>query len=314
MGSSESVQCSVVIPVYNSEGSVGEVVDRTVRVFEETGRTYQIVLVNDGSTDGSWEVIEQKARENPSVVAVDFLKNYGQHTAVFAAMRMTTGDYVITLDDDLQNPPEEIPVILEKAEEGYDLVLGQFRRKKSPLYRRMGTRVIDWMNRKVFGKPKDLILSNFRCIRRDVIDRIGDYRGSHPYIPGLALMYSRRPVNVLVEHRPRTIGTSGYGFRKILELVFRILFNYSSFPLRFVSMLGLAATGVALTMATVIFLRALIVGTTVPGWASVAVMLAFFNGLMLLIISMLGEYVVRMLDQMSQIESYHIREIVGDDG
>ena len=307
------VGCSVIVPVYNNEHTVGEVIDRTAEACEKAGITYEIVLINDGSKDGSWEVLEKKAAENEHVVAIDLLKNYGQHTAVFAGLFQTSGEYVVTIDDDLQNPPEEIPTILEKAKEGYDLVFGQFRRKRHALYRRLGTKVVDWMNRRVFGKPKDLVLTNFRCIRRDVVERMRTYRGAHPYIPGLALMYSRETTNVLVDHQPRTVGSSGYSFGKILELVFRILFNYSSFPLRYVSALGLIVTAGAFGLSTFLFIRAIVVGTTVPGWASVAVMLSFFNGVTLLIISMLGEYVVRLLDQSSQATSYQVREIVKTD-
>ena len=165
-----SVACSVIVPVYNSEHTVGEVIDRTAAACEQAGITYEIVLINDGSKDASWEVLEKKAAENEHVVAIDLLKNYGQHTAVFAGLFQTNGDYVVTIDDDLQNPPEEIPKILDVAKEGYDLVFGQFQRKRHPLYRRLGTKVVDWMNRRVFGKPKDLVLTNFRCIRRDVLD------------------------------------------------------------------------------------------------------------------------------------------------
>jgi glycosyltransferase involved in cell wall biosynthesis len=247
------------------------------------------------------------------VVAVDLLKNYGQHTAVFAGLQLAVGDYVVTIDDDLQNPPEEIPPIVAKAEEGHDLVFGRFHRKRHPLYRRIGTKIVDWMNRRVFGKPKELVLTNFRCIRRDVVDRMCSYQGGYPYIPGLALMYSRRPVNLMVEHEPRRVGSSGYGFRKIFELVFRILVNYSSFPLRLVSIFGLVVTGGAFSLTTFLLIRALVVGTAVPGWTSVAVMLSFFNGVTLLIISMLGEYVVRLLDQSSQTTSYHVRTIVRSD-
>lgn len=308
-----SVACSVIVPVYNSEQTLVEVIDRTAAVCSEAGLTYEIVLVNDGSRDDSWEVLENKAAENEHVIAVDLLKNYGQHTAVFAGLLLTSGDYVITIDDDLQNPPEEIPAILAKAKEGSDLVFGQFHRKRHPLYRRLGTKVVDWMNRRVFRKPKDLVLTNFRCIRRDVVDRMCDYRGAYPYITGLALMYSRQPTNTMVQHDPRKVGTSGYSLGKILELVFRILFNYSSFPLRFVSAIGLIVTAGAFAMATIILIRALVVETSAPGWASVAVMLAFFNGVTLLIISMLGEYVVRLLDQSSQVTNYHVRAIVRAD-
>lgn len=308
-----AVECSIIVPVFNSEQTVGEVIDRTAAACDEAGISYEIIAVNDGSRDGVWEVLEKKAVENPNLIAIDLLKNYGQHTAVFEGLKVAKGMYVVTIDDDLQNPPEEIPPILAKAREGHDLVFGRFRQKRHALYRRLGTKVVDWMNRRVFGKPKDLVLTNFRAIRRDVVDRMVSYQGAYPYIPGLALMYSRKPANLLVEHEPRRVGASGYSMGKILELVFRILFNYSSFPLRFVSTIGLLVTAGAFLLTGFLFLRAVIVGTTVPGWASVAVMLSFFNGVTLLIISMLGEYVVRLLDQSSQATSYHVRTRIGTD-
>ncbi|MDJ0959288.1 MAG: glycosyltransferase family 2 protein [Acidimicrobiia bacterium] len=306
--------CSIIIPVYNSEGVVGETIDQTTKVCEQAAIDYELILVNDGSTDASWDVVAERAADDDRIVAVDLLKNYGQHTAVFAGLKLSKGRYAITMDDDLQNPPEEIVPLLSKAEEGYDLVVGRFHQKRHSLFRRWGSGLVDWMNRRIFRKPKEFVLTNFRCIRRDVIDRMVDYRTAYPYIPGLALMFSRQRANVPVEHRPRTVGTSNYNLARILAVVFRILFNYSSYPLRLVSGIGLLVTGIAFALTAYIFIRNLVVGSSVPGWTSVALMLTFFNGVTLLIISMLGEYLVRLLNQSSQTYGYHIRTIVGGDG
>lgn len=301
---------SIVIPVYNSADVVADTVDQTVEVCEDHGLDYELILVNDGSTDGSWGVISAKADANPRIIALDLLHNYGQHTAVFAGLKYARGAFAITMDDDLQNPPEEIVPLVTKAAEGYDLVMGKFHQKQHSFVRRLGTRVVGWMNKRIFGKPRDLVLTNFRCIRRDVVDRMVAYRTAYPYIPGLALMFSSHRANVPVEHRPRTVGKSGYSMKKILAVVFRILFNYSSFPLRFVSGLGLIITAFSFGLAGFLFIKALAVGTSVPGWASVAVLLSFFNGVSLLILSMLGEYTVRLLNQSSQEDSYHLKGIV----
>ena len=307
-------RCSIVIPVFNSEAIVGETIDHTSKVCHEAGIDYEIVLVNDGSADGSWGVIAERAEADDRIVAVDLLKNYGQHTAVYAGLKISRGDYVITMDDDLQNPPEEIVPILDKAEEGFDLVLGEFKEKRHSFVRRLGSRLVEWMNTKVFNKPRGLVLSNFRCIRRDVVDRMVEYRTVYPYISGLALMFSRRRANIEVEHHERVTGSSNYDFSRIVAVVFRILFNYSSFPLRLVSTFGLVVTAGAFGLTAVILFRGLLVGSAVPGWTSVALMLAFFNGVTLLIISMLGEYVVRLLNQSSFPDGYHVRAIVGGNG
>ena len=309
-GSAAHPSYSIVIPVYGSVSLVGRTIDRTVAFCVDHDLDYELVLVNDGSIDGSWDVIAAAAETNPRVIAVDLLRNYGQHTAVLAGMRIATGDYVITMDDDLQNPPEEIGRLIERAGEGYDLVIGQFTERHHPRYRQLGTMMVGWMNRRIFGKPKDLALTNFRCIRRDVVDRMTAHRTFAPYIPGLALMYSAARTNVWVDHQAREGGGSSYSFWKLLALVFRITFNYSSLPLRVVSAVGLFVTVLSFALGAFWLLRATFVGIRVPGFASLALMLALFNGVALLILSMLGEYTVRLLNQMSAADAYHVRETV----
>jgi glycosyltransferase involved in cell wall biosynthesis len=306
----KSTQYTVVIPVYNSANIVGQTIDRTAAFFEKHNLAYELILVNDASPDQSWEVLREKALTNPHLVAINFLKNYGQHTAVFCGLQKSTGDYVITMDDDLQNPPEEIIHLIDKAGQGHDLVFGRFRVKQHAGYRRMGSLLIGAINQRLFHKPDDLVLTNFRMIRRDVVDRICAYQTSYPYIPGLALMFSANPANVWVEHKLRPVGGSNYNFFKIAELVMRILFNYSSFPLRLVSLIGGAIAGLSFLLGLYFLGKAIFIGTSVPGWASVVVLLAFFNGVVILILSMLGEYTVRLLHQTSQAQSYHIKEII----
>jgi glycosyltransferase involved in cell wall biosynthesis len=307
---SQQVKYSVVIPVYKSANIVGDTIDQTVAFFEKHSLNYELILVNDASPDQSWHVLREKAQANSYLVAINFLKNYGQHTAVFCGLQQSIGDYVITMDDDLQNPPEEIIHLIEKSKEGYDLVFGQFRVKQHAGYRRLGTFVIGQINKRIFHKPEELVLSNFRMIRRDVVDRMCNYQTGYPYIPGLALMFSANPANVMVEHKPRPVGKSNYNWLKIAELVMRILFNYSSYPLRLVSFIGGLIALFSFLLGVYFLIKALFVGTTVQGWASMVVLLSFFNGVVILILSMLGEYTIRLLQQTSQAQSYHIKEIV----
>lgn len=301
---------SVVIPVYNSEPVVGATLERTAACLQQLGAEYEIIAVNDGSQDRSWDVVRARAAENPRIVAVDLLRNYGQHTALLAGMQLSRGDYVITLDDDLQNPPEEMIHLIRKADAGCDAVFGRFRQKQHAAYRRIGSQLVSLINNAVFHKPRDLVLSNFRLIRRDVVDRICAYHTAYPYIPGLVLMFSAHPANVDVEHRARAVGHSNYTLPKILALVMRILFNYSSFPLRLVSAVGAIVAAVSLLLGLFYLVRGLWTGFSVPGWATLVVMLAFFNGLLILMLSMLGEYIVRLLNQSSQARSYDLREVV----
>ena len=212
----ESFTYSVVIPVYNSAEIVGETVDRVVRTFTEAGLRHQVVLVNDGSSDGSWDIIAERARTTPGVLALDLMKNYGQHYANLAGLREATGDWVITMDDDLQNPPDQALVLIDKALEGHEVVFGQFEQKQAAGHRRIGSRLIGLINRRVFGQPQDLVVSNFRILRRDVVDRIVGSRTAYPYITGQALMFSGQRANAVVRHDPRPAGKSTYSLAKIL--------------------------------------------------------------------------------------------------
>jgi glycosyltransferase involved in cell wall biosynthesis len=297
---------SIVVPVFNSAGVVDRTIDRIIEVFEAAGLRYQLVLVNDGSRDDSWAVIAQRARENPHLVAVDLLRNYGQHHANLAGFREANGDYVITMDDDLQNPPDQALVLIEAAMRGHDVVFGRFERKQAPGYRRLGSKVIDLLNRRVFEQPPGLAVSNYRILRRDVVERICASHTAHPYVTGQALLYSNDPSDVPVRHDPRPIGKSNYGLVRILRLVFTILFSYSLFPLRAAALAGFLIAACSFLLGGYYLVRAFFVDTPVPGWTTIAVLLSLFNGVTIALLSMLGEYVVRTLNAVSADTTYHV--------
>jgi glycosyltransferase involved in cell wall biosynthesis len=304
---------SVVIPVFNSQDIVRETIERTSSFFAGRGWSHEIILVNDGSRDRSWDVLAQAAREVPGVVAIDLLRNSGQHNANLCGFRASRGNWVVTMDDDLQNPPEEIAHLVEKAREGHDLVIGRFHAKQHAGYRRLGSRLVRAINRRIFGQEKDLVLSNFRLVRRDVVDRVCAYRGPFPYVPGLCLLYSGKRANTPVEHHPRRVGSSNYNWRRILSLVATILFNYSSFPLRVVAGLGLATAGFSFLLGLYFLAEGLLHGAKVPGWTSLVVLLSFFNGVTMLMLGMLGEYVIRIINQLNMSDPYFVREVVRHD-
>lgn len=301
---------SVVVPVFCGARTVSIVASQVRDYFTKRNLQFEIVLVNDGSSDDSWQVISGLAHQYPEIVAVDLLKNYGQHHANLCGFREAKGDYIITMDDDLQNPPEEIGRLIETAQQGYDLVLGRFETKQHSLVRRLGSRFVGWLNRKVFEVEDDLVLSNFRIIRRDVVDRVCQDRSFAPYIPGLVLKYSARRCNVLVKHLPRAEGKSNYTWRKILRLVATILFNHSSIPLRYGAAFGFVVAGGSFLLSLYFLLEAMIQGTRAPGWASLVVLLSFFNGVLILLLSIIGEYLIRILREIGTQRSYEIREIV----
>jgi glycosyltransferase involved in cell wall biosynthesis len=299
---------SVVIPVFNSEDVVGETIDRVVRFFSEAGLKFELILVNDGSRDGSWNVLKQRARANPNIVALNLLNNSGQHRANLAGFREATGDYLITMDDDLQNPPDQIGLLIDEAMKGRDVVFGKFAHKQAPSHRALGSKAIGLINRRIFGQPPDLTVSNFRILRRDVADRICASRTAYPYITGQALLYSSSRANVTVRHDQRPGGGSSYNFVRIARLVAAILFSYSSFPLRLAAFIGFLISVFSFIIGAVYLIHGLVSDSSVEGWTSLIVMLAFFNGVTIALLSMLGEYVVRTLNSVSANEPYHVVE------
>jgi len=305
---------SVVIPVFNSERIVGKTVDCVVEFFGRVGWRHEIILVNDGSADRSWDVAAEKARGNPNIIAINLLRNYGQHTAVFCGLKHASGDFIITIDDDLQNPPEEIAAMVAKVLEGYDVVYGRFRQKRHVLYRRVGSGIISWLNQRIFDKPQDLEVTNFRIMSREVVKRMLTYRTNFPYINGLSLMFSRRRANVWVEHEPRRAGKSNYGWMQIGALVARIMFNYSAIPLHAISLMGFGVSFLAVLAGVWFLLKAIVFGTSVAGWASVVVLVSFLGGVNIVIVSMVGEYLIRLVRQSSEGNGYHIAEILNSDG
>jgi glycosyltransferase involved in cell wall biosynthesis len=303
---------AAVIPVYNSVAVIGETLCRTEETFQRYGLDYKIIAVNDGSTDASWLILQTLAAHNPRIIAINLVRNYGQHAALMCGLQHSNADYVITLDDDLQNPPEEMIRLIEKAAEGFDLVCGRYHQKKHAFYRRVGSKLVNAVNERVFAKPPDFSLTNYRLLRRSLVERICAYRTPFPYINGLAVNLAGSMANVGIDHRERKSGKSTYTMGKILKLVCTILFNYSSFPLRFVCAAGLLVSVLSFIFAALMVARALLLGVNVPGWTSIVVAMSFYGGFQVLMLGMLGEYVIRILGTTADQRCYHIKEKIND--
>lgn len=304
----KSIQYSVIIPVFKSANILSETVKKTVDFFKSHQFSFEILLVNDGSPDDSWAQIQVLANEYEEVRGINLLRNYGQHTAVLCGINHGIGQYFITMDDDLQNPPHEIIKLINKVEEGYDLVFGKFRVKRHGIIRKLGSKLVNYLNRIIFGKPKNLVISNFRIFSKDVAQRISNHKTVFPYIQGLVLMYSSNPANVETEHHPRREGHSNYSLIKIIKLMARLLFNYSSFPLKVLTFAGMVLAIISFFIGVYVIAKNLFFGIAVPGWTSLVVLLSFFNGFLILMLGILGEYVSRILDQVSISQPYLIKE------
>ena len=301
---------SVVIPVYNSSKIVEKTVSQTISELSKWAEEFEIILVNDGSPDNSWQIIKSLALSSPHVVSINLLKNYGQHTAVFCGIKNATGKYIITMDDDLQNPPSELIKLYERIKEGYDLVFAKFESKKHSSFRILGSKFVNFLNRKIFNQPKDLTLSNFRIFSSETGNRAIKYKTNYPYIPGLLLMHAGTIGNVTTKHQKREIGGSNYTISKIFKLVTRLLINYSSLPLKLVSYIGISFSLLSLVFGIIIIINYLINGVAVPGWTSIIVLLSLFNSILIILIGVLGVYVSRILQQVSNEDSFHVTETI----
>ncbi len=299
---------SVVIPVFNSEAILDKTVDALESFFNGKEFDYEILLINDGSPDNSWGIIERRAASNPKILGVKLLRNYGQHSAVLCGIRESNGDFVVTMDDDLQNPPSEILPLYSKIKEGYDVVFGKFPVKRHGPIRKLGTILINYLNKKIFNKPSDLTLSNFRIFTNDVAERVCSYKTRFPYIPGLVLLAGTSFANTRTEHHAREVGKSNYSFGKILALMSRLLINYSSYPLKFLTKLGFALSALSFGYGLFYLIRALLFGGSVQGWSSLVVIISFLNGYIILFLGLLGEYISRVLLELTISEPFLIKE------
>ena len=299
---------SIVIPVFNSQETIEEVVSRTVETMQESQLSYEIILVDDGSSDNSWQKIHNLASKNKNIAGIKFFENSGQHTANLCGFRHSQNDVIVTIDDDLQNPPEEIPKLIEMIHEGKDLVFGEFDKKKHGFSRSIGSLIINKINKKIFSVQSSVSISNFRAVRRDVIDQVCNEKHFKPYIPGLILKYSKNIGGVPVNHDPRKYGKSNYTVRKLISLAFDLLFHHSTIPLRLATILGLMSSLIIFIFAAYTFFHAVITDAAVPGWASIAILVSLSSGLIILLIAIIGEYLVRILNQVSHQEIYKIQQ------
>ena len=304
---------SIVIPVFNSESIIEKTVNLTIEELNKLNISFEILLINDGSPDNSWNIIKSLAKNYQEVKAINLIKNYGQHNAVLCGFHHAKGDYIITMDDDLQNPPTEIKhLINEIIDSDFDLVFGKFKEKKHASYRKLGTKIIGYLNEKVFNKPKNITLTNFRIIKRSVINRVLEHETAYPYIPGLLLLYSSSIGNTLVEHHNRTVGNSNYTLAKISNLVGRLLINYSSYPLRLLSSIGIIISFLSFFIGSIYLLNSLIFGSEVQGWTTLVVLTSFLGGFIIILLGIIGEYLARILEQTSNTKCFYVKEIINE--
>jgi polyisoprenyl-phosphate glycosyltransferase len=306
-------EISVVMPVFRSAAIIRPLVERVLTVLKVGNLTYEIILIDDGSPDDSWRVLTELQREHPQeVVAVQLMRNYGQHNALMCGFRHCRGRYVITMDDDGQTPPEEIPRLLQKIQtEDWDLVYGSYGQKKHQAWRNLGSRLVNAFYRRVF--KTSVALTSFRAIRRELVDSILSYSLNFTFVDGLLAWNTQRIGQVPVEHAPRLHGRSSYTLGKLILLALNLLTNFSLFPLQMASVCGLAAAVIG--MATGLYYLAMYFSASiiVPGYASIIITLLFLGGLQLSALGIIGEYLGRLHLNVNRKPQYVERQVVAGD-
>lgn len=284
---------SIVIPVYRGATTIGQVVAELSALAPAGG--IEIVLVNDGSPDDSGDVCRSLLRTaTVPIVYIEHARNYGEHNAVMTGLRRARGDYVITMDDDLQNPPEEVINIYDHARlGGWDVVYTRYAVKQHARWRNLGSQFANAVADRLLDKPKGLYLSSFRCMSRLVVESVTRYTGPYPYVDGLIMQVTQRIDSIEVRHLPRIEGRSNYNLTRLVRLWLNLATSFSLAPLRIAILLGIAmsvlgAIGAVATIAEALFTRA-----TPSGYASTMVVILLVGGVQSMILGILGEYVGR---------------------
>ncbi len=301
---------SVVIPVYNEEENLPSLFDRLMPVLDGLGRTCEVLLVNDGSRDRSLAMLLAQREARPDRLRIlDFNGNFGQHMAILAAFAHSRGRYVITLDADLQNPPEEIPRILAELEAGHDVVGTHRVGRRDPLFRKLASRAVNGISNRITG----LKLRDYGCMLRGydrrIVDLINRCRETTTFIPALAQKFAQNPTDIPVAHAERQAGESKYGLYRLVRLNFDLMTGFSLVPLQTVTLLGLTVSLASFLFGIFLAVRRLLVGPEAEGVFTLLDLNFFLMGILLLAIGISGEYVGRIYLEVRQRPRYVIRGI-----
>lgn len=304
---------SFVIPCYRSEHTLASVVEeiRAAMLPLADRYTHEIVLINDCSPDNTFGVITKLAEESDDIIGASMAKNFGQHAALMAGYRYVTGDIVVSLDDDGQTPADEVGKLLDKIEEGYDVVYAKYEEKRHSLFRNLGSRANAKMTEIMLGKPKELYISSYFAARRFIIDEMTRYEGAFPYVIGLVLRSTKRVANVVVTHRERESGASGYTLKKLLGLWTNGFTSFSVKPLRMASHVGLfSAIAGALYLLYVVIMH-FVAASAPAGWSTLIGIVLILGGITLLMLGLIGEYIGRIYMCINASPQYVVRDEVG---
>lgn len=299
---------SAVVPVFNSEKTLQELYSRLTKSLITHCSDYEIIFINDASQDNSSNAIHSIAENDENVKCIDFNKNYGQHNALLCGIRQAKYEFIVTLDDDLQNPPEEIPILLEKLDQGYDVVYGYPKNEQHGLFRNLASMLTKMALKTTMGISVARHVSAFRVFRTELRDSFSDYKGSFISIDVLLSWGSSSFSAIPVNHEKRVKGKSNYTFRKLVRHAANMVTGFSVLPLQIASIIGFILAIFGLFVLLYVAGRFLLEGSPVPGFPFIASIIAIFSGAQLLAIGIIGEYLARIHFRTMDKPQYFIRQ------
>jgi undecaprenyl-phosphate 4-deoxy-4-formamido-L-arabinose transferase len=303
---------SVIVPVYNEEESLPHLFERLFPVLENLGRSYEVIFINDGSRDATLPLLLGERKRRPDTMQIiDFNGNFGQHMAIMAGFERSSGDIVITLDADLQNPPEEIPRMAQCVDDGHDVVGTVRKQRRDSLFRVTASRLVNRMTNRITG----LSLHDYGCMlrayRRDIIDIVNESAESTTFIPALAQKFATNPIEIDVAHSERGQGQSKYSLFRLIRLNFDLMTGFSMIPLQIVTMTGILISILSFLFAMFMFIRRLMVGPEAEGVFTLLAILFLLMGVTISCIGIEGEYVGRIYQEVRKRPRYVVRKIYG---
>jgi undecaprenyl-phosphate 4-deoxy-4-formamido-L-arabinose transferase len=305
-------EISIVIPVYNEEKVLDKLYQRTITAMDKLDRSYEIILVNDGSTDMTAKILEQLYHQRPeNIRVINFNTNYGQHMAIMAGFEHVRGEIIITMDADLQNPPEEIPKLIAAIDDGHDVVGGYRQYRQDKIWRKFFSKTHNIIRKRIMPqiKMKDQGCM-LRAYRRNIVDAMISSGETNTFIPALALLYAENPTDVPVKHEPRSAGESHYSFYKLIRYNFDLITNFSLVPLQFFTMMGIIVSILSTLLVVYMFTRRLIIGPEVQGVFTLFAIMFLLIGICLLGLGILGEYIGRIYRELLKRPRFIIKNIL----
>ena len=303
--------CSVVIPVYNSQGALPILIGQLAEILPGIVNEFEIILVNDGSQDQSWQVIEKLCHEYEYIRAYDLARNFGQHNALLCGIRQAKYKIIVTMDDDLQHPPNEITKLLDTLENGYDVVYGAPNHETHGLFRDFSSQLTKWALRITTHIPYTDKISAFRAFKTTLRDLFADYSNTYVSIDVLLSWGTTKIGFIDVEHKKRQIGESQYTFFKLLRHALNLVLGFSLIPLRIASFMGFVFTFFGFIILVYVVLRYLVQGGSIPGFSFLASSLAIFSGIILFVLGIMGEYLARLYSRTMARPPYMISKQIG---